>query len=281
MRARDASVADAQDKARDRALETSAPAGTGDTVARLLRNDAVSQENNHLYSFFLTNITTEFRTPLAALSASLQYLLGDLENLSANDIRELLASVHLSVTGLQTLIDNLIESTNIEAGHFAIRTGTIDIGDVIAEAADFTSPLFKRRGQQLIVDGPDWLPLICGDPPRLGQVMVNLLSGASKLGQMNQPIYVGLHVCEQRWLWVCVSDQRVEPPPKMTAEPHTYPPQRTAQGDRPYSVELGFSVARSIIEKHGGAFGLEERPAGGSLYWFTVRTVEQRRGRQR
>jgi signal transduction histidine kinase len=203
-------------------------------------------------------------------------LLGDLDNLTTDDIRELLQSVHLSVTGLQTLIDNLIESTNIEAGHFSIRTGAIDIGDVISEAIDVTSPLFKRRGQQLIVQDPGRLPLICGDPPRLGQVMVNLLSSASKLGPMDQTIYVGLYRYQQEWLRVAVSDQSVEPPAPLTAEQPICTPRPATPGERPYSVELGLTVARSIIEKHGGAFGVEEGPGGSSVYWFTVPTVEQR-----
>jgi K+-sensing histidine kinase KdpD len=269
-------VAGTRDNKNDWAILTSDLADAGSTAASPPQDTPDDEASNRLHSYFLTNITTEFRTPLAALNASLQYLLGDLENLTTEDIRELLQSVHLSVTGLQTLIDNLIESTNIEAGHFSIRTGAIDISDVIADAAEFTSPLFKRRGQQLIIQGPGRLPLIWGDPPRLGQVMVNLLSNASKLGQMDQTIYAGLDVCEHEWLRVFVSDRPVEPPSPMTAERQNNPPPPTTPGDRPYSVELGVTVAREIIEKHGGAFGVEERPGGGSIYWFTVPTVEQR-----
>ena len=73
-----------------------------------------------LHSYFLGNISHEFQTPLASFNASLELLLDELDELSPTERRELLRSIQLSAAGLQTLVNNLLESTSIEAGHFMI-----------------------------------------------------------------------------------------------------------------------------------------------------------------
>lgn len=250
----------------------------GNFAEHLLQSDLNGDASRHIRSFFLDNITNEFRTPLAALNASVEYLLGDLDVLTASEIRELLQSIHLSVTGLQTLIDNLIESTNIEAGNFSVRTGAIDIRAVVSESTRFTSPLTRRRRQQVVVEQPFSIPLVVGDPPRLTQVMVNLLSNASKLGPIDQTICVALEVSEPGWLRVTVAHQGSGMRPPSRGKIARRPIRTDRSGDRPYSVELGLSVAKAIVEDHGGLVGVEQLPDGGSLYWFTVPTIEQKTG---
>jgi len=239
-------------------------------IEGLVEDDEVQQ----LVSHFLANITNEFRTPLAALNASVEYLLDDLDLLSKYEITKLLGSIHLSLAGLQTLIDNLIESTNIEAGRFFIRTGAIDLGVVVSRAIRFTRPLIERRRQCVVVEQPSSLPLVKGDPARLTQVMVNLLSNASKSGPMNQTIYVTLEEWGHKQLRVTIADQgfgiRREEREKLfnrSLLPAT-------SSDRPYSIDLGLSVARTIIEEHGGTIGVEDCPGGGSIFWFSVPIIE-------
>jgi signal transduction histidine kinase len=236
-------------------------------------------EIQQLVSHFLANITNEFRTPLAALNASVEYLLDDLALLSTYEITELLGSIHLSLTGLQTLIDNLIESTNIEAGRFFIRTGAIELNAVISEAVRFTRPLISRRRQRVIVERPSSLPLVIGDPSRLTQVMVNLLSNASKFGPMNQTICVGLEEWGSKQVRVTVTDQGLSIRPEEREKLFNRSILPATSSDRPYGIDLGLAVARTIVEEHGGAIGVEDCPDGGSIFWFTipiVRTSDRR-----
>lgn len=235
-------------------------------------------EIQQLVSHFLSNITNEFRTPLAALNASVEYLLDDLDLLSTYEITELLQSIHLSLTGLQTLIDNLIESTNIEAGRFFIRTGAIELGAVVSEAIRFTRPLISRRHQCVIVEQPSSLPLVNGDPSRLTQVMVNLLSNASKFGPMNQTICVGLEESGHKQLRVTVADQGLGIRPEEREKLFNRSMLPATSSDRHYGIDLGLSVARTIIEQHGGTIGVEDCPGGGSIFWFKIPIIEHKKG---
>jgi signal transduction histidine kinase len=243
-------------------------------AARPIEGLVEDSEIQQLVSHFLANITNEFRTPLAALTASVEYLLDDFDLLSNYEITELLGSVHLSLTGLQTLIDNLIESTNIEAGRFFIRTGAIELGAVVSEAIRFTFPLISRRRQRVVVQQPGSLPLVNGDPSRLTQVMVNLLSNASKFGPMNQTICVGLEEWGQKLVRVTVADQGLSIRPEEREKLFKRSMLPATSNDRPYGIDLGLSVARTIIEEHGGTIGVEDCPDGGSIFWFTIPIVK-------
>lgn len=234
-------------------------------------------EAQELVSHFLANITTEFRTPLAALDASVEYLLDDLDSLSREEVRELLQSIHLSVTGLHTFMENLIECSNIEAGRFCVRTGAIDPMIAVSEAVRFTRPLISRRRQSVIIDRPDSLPWVWGDPARLTQVMVNLLSNASKSGPMNQVIRVALVDVGRGWLRVSVADQGAGLRPDEQERLLNLSFGLMDAGDKPYGNELGLSLAKTIVEAHGGALGLETCP-GGSVIWFTLPTAEHWKG---
>ena len=90
----------------------------------------------------------------SALRASVEYLVGETANLSRSEINSLLHAIHMSVTGLQTLIDNLLESISIEAGHFAIRPEPTELNDVIDDAVSIMQPLLDRRQQKIIVNYP-------------------------------------------------------------------------------------------------------------------------------
>lgn len=236
-------------------------------------------EAQQLISTFLTNISDEFRTPLAALNACVEYLLGDFDSLAREEINELLRSIHLSVTGLSTLIENLIQSANIDAGHLLIRTGAIDLGVVVSEAIDFMRPLINRRCQQVIVEQPSSLLLVSGDPARLTQVMVNLLSNASKFGPMNQTIGVVLEDNHQNEVRVRVVDQGSGFLPEEQEKVIDFFLQPVSESNRPYGNALAIAVARKIVEEHGGTMGVEQRPGDGMNFWFTVPTVQKyRRG---
>ncbi|MCB9419542.1 MAG: hypothetical protein H6667_07050 [Ardenticatenaceae bacterium] len=250
-------------------------AAAGSIASVLLRNAAKEEAVQHLRSYFLANITHEFRTPLSALRASVEYLVTEAAHLSRDEINSLLHAIHMSVTGLQTLIDNLLESISIEAGHFAIRPEPTELNDVIDDAIRIMQPLLDRRQQKLIVNYPTPLPLVQGDPPRLTQVLVNLLSNASKYGPMAETIEITVSLTGNGQVKVAVADQG--PGISPTVREQLF--HRFARFDTPnaaqYGVGLGLWVVKAIITEHRGQVGVESRTGSsrtgsGSVFWFTL-----------
>lgn len=231
--------------------------------------DLQAHARAHLHTYFLANISHEFRTPLAGLSASVELLLEELDYLSHEEIRELLKSLHMSVTGLQTLIDNLLESSSIEAGHFRIRRRPADFHMVVEESVQTMAPLLERRRQQVLVEEPADYPPLELDPVRMAQVLVNLLSNASKYSPVGTDVALQVSV-EGGGLRVTVADRG---PGLSAAERETLFQRwvrRGGEDNTQYGVGLGLLVVKAIVEGHGGEVGVMARPDGGSRFWFTL-----------
>jgi two-component system cell cycle sensor histidine kinase PleC len=121
--------------------------------------------------------------------------------LTSTELVQLVETIHLSTLHLQTLVDNLLESTTIEAGIFKVHCYPINIEEVVQRASSLMAPLFNRRAQVLETSLPPELPTLWADPNRLAQVLVNLLSNASKFSPMDSKIEL---VISQDSEWLAV-----------------------------------------------------------------------------
>jgi signal transduction histidine kinase len=240
----------------------------------VLRDITDEDMGRQRHSYFLGNITHEFRTPLSGLKASIELLLDDVDYLSLDEIHELLNSIHLSVSGLQALVDNLLESVNIEAGRFSIHRRPVDLNQVTAEAIRTMQPLLDRRKQRLSLTEPLQLPPVHADPTRLRQVIINLLANASKYGPQDETIDLELAQVDET-LKITVADRGPGIPPGERAQLFNRFVRVGAQTSEQVGIGLGLSVVKAIVEGHGGEVGTDERPGGGSVFWFTLPLAEE------
>lgn len=243
----------------------------------MLRDITDEEIGRRLHSYFLGNITHEFRTPLSGLKASIELLLDNVDYLTPAELHELLNSVHLSVSGLQALVDNLLESVNIEAGRFSIHRRPVELNQVIAEAIRTMQPLLDRRGQRLSLMEPLQLPAVHADPTRLNQVIINLLANASKYGPQDETIDLELAEMDDH-LRVAVVDRGPGIPAEERARLFNRFVRAGAQTSDQVGIGLGLSVVKAIVEGHGGQVGIDERPGGGSIFWFTLPLMEAAEG---
>jgi two-component system phosphate regulon sensor histidine kinase PhoR len=250
------------------------PAADESGVALVLRDVSETETMHRLVGEFLANITHEFRTPLSALAASAELLLDQAPSLSRAELQELLAALHLSILRLQTLIDNLLESARVEAGRFSVNPQPADLGQMIADATRIMQPLQDKYNQRLVLELPATIPTVQADSRRTAQVLVNLLSNAIKYSPDNTEITIRVTVLDN-WARVAVADQGPGVPEGYRPDlfrPFTHPTGPDNQSR--HGAGLGLSVAKSIVEAHGGQVGAEDRPGGGSVFWFTLPLVE-------
>jgi PAS domain S-box-containing protein len=249
------------------------PPDGGDVEVALVFRDVSEAEAVHrLLGHFLANVAHEFRTPLAAVGACVELLLDQAPDLSADELGELLVSLHLGVLGLQTLVDNLLESASIEAGHFRVSPRPSDLSDIIAGAVRTMQPLLYKRGQSLTVELPADMPVVCADPRRTAQVLVNLLSNASKYGPDEAEIAISA-TASAAGVRVSVADRGAGILPEQRANlfrRFTHPDPADSRLAAQYGAGLGLSVVKAVVEAHGGQAGVDDRPGGGSIFWFTL-----------
>jgi len=253
------------------------PSSGSEFTALVLRDITEEEAARHLRSQFLASITHEFRTPLAAINASVELILSEIQRLSAPEVSRLLRAIHMSVSGLQTLIDNLLESHSIEAGYFTIQRRRAWLPEIIQDAYQTVRPLMDRRDQTLETPQmPEDLYLYV-DPVRIKQVIVNLLSNASKYGPVGEPIEIGLEISREGEIKISIADRGPGISEKDRSRIFRRFVRSGGPGEMPLGVGLGLSVVKVIIEEHGGRVGVQDRPGGGSVFWFTLPSSEERR----
>ncbi|MGC9398875.1 MAG: ATP-binding protein [Anaerolineae bacterium] len=242
-------------------------------MALVFRDVSEEEIVHRLLGYFVANVAHEFRTPLAALAASVELLLDQAPYLSPAEIQELLNALHLSVLDLQTLINNLLESASIETGQFHVRCRDLAISEVIAEALHTMQPLLEKHDQQLNLQIPESLPSVKIDPRRTQQVLINLLDNASKYGPDGGEICLRvLH--SGPWVRVEISDQGPGVPDEQRTLlfRHFSRTPAAAHGEH-IGMGLGLSVVKAIVEAQGGEVGVDSPPGGGALFWFTMPTA--------
>lgn len=250
-------------------------AGGESSVALVLRDVSESEVMHRLVGEFLANVTHEFRTPLAALAAATELLMDQAPTLSREELQELLSGLHLSILSLQTLIDNLLEGARLEAGRFRVFPQPADLELLITEAVRVMEPLAVKHNQYLNLELPAAIPPVQADPRRTTQVLINLISNAVKYSPDESEITLRVTIMD-RLARVAIADCG-------PGVPEDYRPDLFRPFVRPASMDnllrhgagLGLSVAKAIVDAHGGQVGVEDRPGGGSVFWFTLPLAEE------
>jgi PAS domain S-box-containing protein len=244
-------------------------------IALVFRDVSEEYAIHHLLGYFIANIAHEFRTPLSALAASIELLIDQAPDLNAAEVDELLKSLHLGVLSLQTLVDNLLESASIETGHFRVSPRPYDLDKIIEEAVRIMEPLLDKYEQKLTLEVPPKLPLVQADPRRVVQVLVNLISNASKYGPGEANIHLSA-VLQGQWIKIQVADRG----PGISSQYRELLFQRfeypaSDRDQRKVGAGLGLSVVKAIVEAHAGQVDMEDRSGGGSIFWFTLPVAEE------
>jgi PAS domain S-box-containing protein len=246
-----------------------------DQVALVFRDISDEYAIHRLLGIFISNIAHEFKTPLSALLASIELLHDTSQDLSGEELQELLSSLHLGIVSLQTFVDNLLESASIEAGQFKVSPRRADLGKIIASAVSTMQPLMKKYNQYLNVDLPAEKLIVRADQRRIVQVLVNLLSNAIKYGPDQGRITIKVETMD-KWVKVKVIDQG----PGIPVNKRNLIFQRFVRLDSAESYSdvgagLGLSVVNEIIKAHGGEVQVENQSQGGAVFSLTLPLYEE------
>lgn len=245
-----------------------------DQTTIVLHDITDEMEHRSLQAYFLANMSHEFRTPLAGMKVSIELLLENFRHLSSSEVSELLRSLHLSVSSLNNLVDNLLESGKIEANQLVLRRHPTSFNEVLSEAVRLTQPFLNRRQQTLTLEEPLTLPVLKLDGPRLIQVLVNLLSNASKYSPMTS--LINIRVERQSGVVQITIEDQGEGIPENRRQEIFYPfVQLGLEARSDHGSGLGLAVVKAIIEAHGGQVGVSGRQGNGSAFWFTLPVTEE------
>jgi PAS domain S-box-containing protein len=238
--------------------------------ALVIRDISKEEAINRLLGQFIASAAHELRTPLTALEASIELLLDPEQDLTSEEEDQLYTSLHLGIFKLHNLVDNLLESANIEARRFRISPRITDLSLVISEAVQTMRPLLYKYDHKITTEMPLDLPSAYADRKRVVQVLVNLISNANKYSPSQEEIRLEARV-EGDCVRISVLDRGPGIPPDQRDglfERFVYPNQESEISQA--GAGLGLSVVKAIVEAHGGEVGVKDRAGGGSEFWFSL-----------
>jgi two-component system, OmpR family, phosphate regulon sensor histidine kinase PhoR len=220
---------------------------------------------------FVSLVSHELRSPMAAVIGAARTLEGRWRELSADQRQSFLALIGDETSRLADLIADVLDTSRIEAGTFSFSFTEVDIAELVRDvvsAAEVGQDEVRVRAE---VNGT--LPVIRGDRERLRQVLQNLVDNAVKYSSTGGEVRVRAMV-EDGSVRVDVQDEGPGIPredQKLIFEKFG---RAGGHGAAKPGTGLGLFIARSIAEAHGGSLAVESEPAQGSV--FTLELPSER-----
>ena len=226
---------------------------------------------NRLKDEFVGIAAHDLRSPLAVIELYASFLLEDPRSCLTEKEREFLNVIKTQSRFMLGLINDLLDVSRIEAGHLDLRKQTGDWLAFIRRNADLNGALASRRGIRIDVETAVAQPLLVPfDPNRMEQVLNNLLDNAVRFSPQGGRIVVRVEL-QDGLVCTNVADQGPGIPPEdreSLFKPFYRGSNQLPRGER--STGLGLTIARRIVEAHGGRIGVESEVGKGSRFFFTL-----------
>jgi signal transduction histidine kinase len=243
-------------------------------AARSVRDEAERLgELDRLRADFISSVSHDLRTPLTAARAGLGMLETGIGDHLLPDERGLLEDARLNVERLGLLIDGLLAYNQLEAGTLRLERQSLDLRAIALGAVPAVHVLIRQKGQELEVDLSEPLPTE-GDPRRLEQVVVNLLANAHRHTSSGTRIRISGRRADGEVL-LSVSDNGPGIP---TAELEAVFERYHRTGSVEAGLGLGLTIAKGIVELHGGRIWAEGEPGRGATFHVALPRHENREG---
>ena len=234
-------------------------------VEKLAHSEA-GRESERLRSILLDSVTHDFRTPLTAIKASAQSLLGDAE-LDEASRKELLTVINEECDRLDRLVGEAAQMAQLDAHAVELSLQYHPIREAIDAALETNQKTLARHEVKLELG--ERLPRVKMDLRQTGEILSQLLDNAAKYSPPGTRITITAEV-QGPMLVTSVADQGsgIDAIDQSMIFDKFYRGRglrQTVQG-----TGMGLAIAKAIVEAHGGTIALTTQPGRGSVFSFTL-----------
>ncbi len=219
-----------------------------------------------LRSDFVSLVSHEVRTPLAAVIGSARTLQSRWDDLDAKQREAFLALIADETDRLATLVGEVLDSSRIDSGTFSYTFEDLDVGTLVRETVA-TRDLANEE-VAIVAEVDELLPTVRGDSARLQQVLVNLIENAVKYSRGSAPVEVHARA-KPGAVAISVIDHGpgiAEKDQKLIFERFG----RVRQTSFLPGTGLGLYISSGIAEAHNGTLDVRSRPGEGATFTLTL-----------
>ncbi len=215
-------------------------------------------------SSMVLTVSHELRTPLTGMRMALSLLSGNKFGPVTEQQKSLIATAREDSERLHRIIENLLNISRLEAGRAQLQFRRMKLADMTATALDALRPGFLEKKITVEVNVSPDLPDVNADPLSIGSAMTNLLSNAMKFTPVGGSVRVsGAAMAGEVLLAVADSGPGI---PKEYSHRIFEKFFRVPHVNGPTGAGLGLTIAREIIEAHGGQLTFDSQQGAGTTF---------------
>jgi PAS domain S-box-containing protein len=228
----------------------------------------VAEAANLAKSEFLAAMSHEVRTPMNAILG-----VADLLWESALDPtqRKYVALFRRAGGNLLTLVNNILDMSKIESGHFELEQIDFDLEELVDRTMELVRPKTQSKHIDLICRiTPDTPTCFVGDPTRLQQILFNLLGNAVKFTERGEiTLTMASHALDPARLSFQVADTGIGiPPEKLETIFDDFTQADSSTTRRFGGTGLGLGICRKLVQRMDGELKVRSEPGKGSTFYF-------------
>ena len=219
---------------------------------------------------FFSIIAHDLRSPFNGFLGMTQIMTEELPSLTMAQVQKLATSMKKSATNLFSLLNNLLEWSQIQQGAIPINPEVIQLGVVVAGSIEMIQELAKNKGIEISTDIADGLEVFA-DQNMLQTVIRNLVSNAVKFTRKGGNVSISAKTTGDKNVEISVQDTGIGMSPEIVENLFRIDVKTNRKGtDGEPSAGLGLLLCKEFIEKHAGKIWVESEEGIGSTFYFTL-----------
>ena len=239
-------------------------------LAQTLRQ--VAEDERRAKEQFVANVSHELRTPLNMIIGFCEMMANSPQTYGRKIPRALLADLDVVLRNsrhLASLIDDVLDLSQMQAGHMGLVKEQVDFSELVQSAAIAVRPLYESKGLSLDIAVASDLPMVFCDRTRLREVLLNLLSNAGRFTERGG-VQIKAQVTGED-LVVSIADTGPGIPQEHLQRLFQPFEQLDSSIRRRHGgTGLGLCISKGIIELHGGRLWVESQVGQGATFYFSL-----------
>jgi PAS domain S-box-containing protein len=226
---------------------------------------------NRVRANFISMVSHELRTPLNSVHGFIELILQGHMGPLSEEQQVYLGYTQEGVQQLISIVEDILFMSRSDLGQFEIKPQKVQFSSLVRQVVDSMRPQAFKASVELRQDVPGDLPLLYIDPQRIKQVLNNLVSNAIKFTPPGGTITVSTQPYNDYFEMISVIDTGYGIP----AEDRQHIFERFYQSNHSEQSKmggygLGLSIARLIVDQHGGMIDCDTTLNKGTTFYFTV-----------